>query len=156
MKGVLLVFLLFASVYGVQAQILKPVKWTFSANPVKGKPGLYELHMTATLDKSWKIYSTTTPEGGPLPTSVHFDKNPSVLLGGKVKEVGELHKVHDEGFDVDVLYYTDKVDFVQVVKVKEVASSLRSLAMTGRIEFMVCDPTQCLPPDEVKFNVVLK
>lgn len=134
-----------------QAQILKPFKWSFSASPVKGKPGLYEVHMTAVLEKTWKIYSTTTPDGGPLPTSVHFDKNPAVLLGGKVKEVGELHKVHDEGFDVDVLYYTDKVDFVQVVKVKKPGAVL-----SGRVEFMVCDATQCLPPDEIKFKLTLK
>ena len=132
-------------------QILRPAKWTFSASAVKGKPGLYELHMIATLDKTWKIYSTATPDGGPLPTSIHFDKNPSVLLGGKVKEVGELHKVHDEGFDVDVLYYEGKVDFVQVLKVKKPGATV-----SGRVEFMVCDPTRCLPPDEVKFKILLK
>jgi hypothetical protein len=38
MKRVLLMILLFAGVGAIRAQILKPVKWSFSAVPVKGLP----------------------------------------------------------------------------------------------------------------------
>src|SRR5690606_29358094 len=102
-----------------QAQILKPVKWSFSGAPVKGKAGMYEVRMTAVIENGWKIYSQTTPEGGPLATKVTFTKNPLVLLGGKVKEVGDLHKVPEPAFGVDVWYYSTKVDFVQIIKLKK-------------------------------------
>ena len=84
----------------VQAQILKPVKWRFTSKKVK--PNIYEIHLTASIDKGWKIYSQNTPKGGPLPTKISFAKNPLVLLGGKVKEVGEMHKVDEPAFGVQV------------------------------------------------------
>jgi thiol:disulfide interchange protein DsbD len=48
-----------------------------------------------------------------------------------------------------VKYFESKVDFVQVVKLK--ANVKTSLA--GKVEFMVCNDKQCLPPSEVEINV---
>lgn len=135
-----------------QAQILKPVKWSFSAVPLKGKTGMYEVHMTTTIENGWKIYSQTTPDGGPLPTKITFAKNPLVLLGGKVKEVGELHKMSEPAFGVDVFYFSNKVDFVQIVKLKKPG---QKTSLSGTVVFMVCDENQCLPPDELEFNIPL-
>jgi hypothetical protein len=78
----------------------------------------------------------------------------------KVKEVGELHKVPEPAFGVDVWYYKDKVDFVQVVKVvRKNAGTLKQVqgdVLKGTVEFMACDAQQCLPPEEVEFSVQLK
>jgi hypothetical protein len=137
----------------VQAQILKPAKWSFTALRVKGKAGMYEVHMTATIDKGWKTYSQSTPEDGPSPTVVMFKPNPLVLLGGKVKEVGELHKIDEPAFGVQVWYYKEKVDFVQVVKLKKPGVKT---SLSGTVEFMVCDDHQCLPVEEIPFIVELK
>ena len=43
----------------------------------------------------------------------------------------------------------EKVDFVQVVKVKGTAKT----NLAGKVEFMVCNDEKCLPPAEVDFNV---
>jgi hypothetical protein len=145
----------------LQAQILKPVKWNFSAAPVKGKSGMYQVHMTATIDKTWKIYSGSTPAGGPSPTTIKFKPNTNILLGGKVKEIGALHKVPEPAFGVDVWYFKDKVDFVQVVKVKALSphkgdlSQKERVVLQGTVEFMACDAEQCLPPEEIEFKVEL-
>lgn len=135
----------------VQAQILKPVKWNFTTKKVKAS--IYEIHITATIDKTWKIYSGGTPDGGPSPTVIKFKPNPLALLGGKVKEIGELHKVPEPAFGVDVWYYKDKVDFVQVLKLKKAGIKT---TISGTVEFMACDATQCLPPEEVEFKVELR
>jgi hypothetical protein len=74
-------FLLFVGIGAVKAQILKPVKWSFTATKVKAD--VYEVHITAAIDKTWKIYSGGTPDGGPQPTLVKFKPNANVLLGGK-------------------------------------------------------------------------
>lgn len=136
----------------VQAQILKPAKWVFSAVPIKGKTGLYEVRMAATVDKGWHIYSQSTPEGGPSPTVVKFKPNPLVLLGGKVKEVGTMKKKYEEAFGVEVWSYDGKVEFVQVVKLKKPGAT----KLSGSVEFMVCNEEQCLPPEEVEFDIPLK
>lgn len=137
----------------VKAQILKPVKWSFSSVAIKGKAGMYKVSMTAVIEKVWHIYSQNTPDGGPSATKVTFAKNPLVLLGGKTIEVGKLHKEHSEVFGVDVWSYSDKVEFVQVVKVKKPGVKAR---LSGTIEFMACDESQCLPPEEVPFEIELK
>lgn len=154
MKKTLLIilgFMLLGS--ALQAQILKPVKWSFSSVPIKGKTGMYEVHLTATIDKTWKIYSGSTPAGGPSATLVKFKPNASVLLGAKVKEIGALYKVPEPAFGVDVWYYKDKVDFVQIIKLKKPGVKT---SLSGTIEFMACDAEQCLPPEEVSFKIELK
>ncbi|WP_316794274.1 protein-disulfide reductase DsbD domain-containing protein [Pedobacter frigoris] len=114
---------------------------------------MQKVSMTAVIEKGWHIYSQNTPDGGPSATKVTFAKNPLVLLGGKVKEVGEMHKVHEEAFGVDVWYYKDKVDFVQIIKLKK--PGVKTI-LTGTVEFMVCDDHQCLPVEEVGFSIELK
>lgn len=153
MKRVLFIILLFAGMGAVKAQIVKPVKWSFSAVQVKGKAGVYEVRLTAAIDPKWKIYSGSTPDGGPSPTVIKFGANPMVLLGGKVKEVGEMHKVDEPAFGVQVFYFTDKVDFVQIVKLKKPGVKT---SLSGTVEFMACDAEQCLPPEEIPFTIELK
>lgn len=139
-----------AAVMSAGAQIIKPVKWTFSSKKVKND--VYEVHMTANIQSGWTIYSQTTPGGGPLPTTIKFAKNPEVLVGGNVKEVGELKKKHEDVFGVDVHYFSGKVDFVQLVKLK----NNKPTRLSGTVEFMACDDQQCLPPEEVEFTVNLQ
>lgn len=143
-------FVLFGT--SVPAQILKPVKWNFAATPVKGKAGMFEVRMTAVIEKGWHIYSQSTPEGGLSPTVIKFKPNSNVLLGGKVKEVGEMKKKYEDVFEVEVLYFENKVEFVQVVKLKKI----KPTTLSGTVEFMVCDKEQCLPVEEVGFKVELK
>jgi DsbC/DsbD-like thiol-disulfide interchange protein len=149
-KGLILIIGFALLCVAAHAQILKPLKWSFTAKKIKAD--VYEVHLTATIDQGWTTYSQTTPDGGPLPTAIKFKPNTNVLLGGKVKEVGEMKKKHEAAFGVEVFYYKDKVDFVQVVKLKKPATTL----LVGTVEFMVCDKEQCLPPEEVEFSVELK
>lgn len=132
------------------AQVKNPTSWTFSAKMIA--PGKYEIHMTAVADKGWHIYSQNTPDGGPVPTSFSFTKNPLVTLDGKVKEVGKLEKKHEELFGVDVHQYSGTVDFVQVVKVKPGIKT----NVSGSVEFMLCNDKECLPPTTKSFTISLK
>lgn len=142
----------FVLLFGIatKAQIVKPASWTFTAKKIKAD--LYELHIAAMIKDGWATYSQWTPTGGPEPTVIGFDKNTNLLLGGKVKEVGAMKKKHEEVFDVDVHYYEKTVDFVQVLKVKDTKGSK---VISGKINYMVCDKSQCIT-DEVGFEVMLK
>ncbi|MNL13490.1 hypothetical protein D3C87_1343990 [compost metagenome] len=134
------------------AQVLKSTTWSFSSMPVKGKPGLYELHLTATIKDGWTTYSQWTPAGGPEPTVISFDKNSNMLLGGKAKEIGTMKKKHEEVFGVDVHYFEKKVDFVQLVKVK---NDKGNKVISGKVKYMTCDKEQCIN-DEVEFSIPIK
>lgn len=130
------------------AQIKDPVKW--SATSKKVATG-YEVTLTATLPKPWHIYSQHTGDGGPIPTSFKFAKNPLVTFEGSVKEVGKLMEAYDKNFDTKVKSFGEKVDFVQTVKVK--GNIKTNVSVT--VEYMTCDDSQCLPPTKKTFSVAL-
>jgi len=135
---------------GIHANSQNPVKWTFTAKKIADRT--YEIHLTAALPSPWSIYSQSTPDGGPVATSIRFSKNPLLILDGKIKEIGILKKKHEKVFGVDVLYYNSNVEFVQVIKLK---NNIKT-NISGIIEFMVCDEEQCLPPEEVAFSIKLQ
>lgn len=132
------------------AQLVKnPVQWTASSKKISDKT--YEVRLSATIPDGWHIYSQNTPDGGPVPTEITFTKNPLVTTQGKAKEVGKMEKHFEPLFNVDVLQYSEKVDFVQIVKLKANVKTKVDVA----VEFMVCDDKQCLPPSTKKFTLSL-
>lgn len=132
------------------AQLVKnPVQWTASSKKISDKT--YEVRISASIPNGWHIYSQNTPDGGPVPTEITFTKNPLVITQGKAKEVGKMEKHFEPLFNVDVLQYSEKVDFVQIVKLKANVKTKVDVA----VEFMVCDDKQCLPPSTKKFTLSL-
>ena len=104
------------------------------------------------MEDGWHIYSQTTPDGGPVPTSVGFTKNPLITVAGGWKEAGKLEQHFEPLFGVDVKQYSGKVDFVRTVTVKPGIKT----AFKGNVEFMTCNDTECLPPKTVNFSIELK
>ena len=104
------------------------------------------------VDEPWHIYSQNTGKGGPIPTNIVFKTNPLVTKTGTVKEVGKLEKVFDKNFKTDVLFYSEKVSFIQTVKVKNGIKT----SLSGTVEYMVCDDSQCLPPVKKSFDLKLQ
>ena len=132
------------------AQVKNPVEWSFSSKKIDATT--YEVHLTAKIDNGWHIYSQTTPDGGPVATSIEFTKSPLVTLEGATKEVGKLEKHFESLFGVDVKQFSNKVDFVQIVKLKSKVKT----TLNGAIEFMTCNDHECLPPTTEKFSIALK
>lgn len=73
----------------------------------------YEVHLTATLNGDWHIYSQNVGVDGPIPTTFTFTKNPLLAFDGKPGEVGKMVKKNEEVWGGEVRYYENKVDFVQ-------------------------------------------
>ena len=149
MKTACLLILLSLGTITALAQGPEPVKWIFTAKKITDNQ--YEIHLAATIDRGWHIYSQTTPDGGPVRTTISFSKNPLLTLQGTVAEGGKLEQHFDDLFGVDVKQFSDKVDFVQKVTVKGKVKT----NITGSIEFMVCNNTMCLPPKSLPFTILL-
>ena len=147
-----LTFLVFLTMLAAHSfsQIKDPVKWSFSSKKINETT--FEVSLTATVDPSWHIYSQTTPDGGPTPTTISFAKNPLLNLDGTAKEVGKLEQKHEPLFGVDVKQFSNKVEFVQTVILKAKAKT----TINGTIEFMTCNNRECLPPTTQAFSVALK
>ena len=149
MNRLILIFasFLFGSAAFAQSDV---VEWKFESKKLADKK--YEVKLIAVVKNPWHIYSTTTPDGGPLPTKISFTKNPLTAFDGKVKEVGKLETHFEEVFDVDTKYFNNKVEFVQVVNLKGNAKT----NVAGTVEFMACNDKECLPPKSVPFSIALK
>ena len=149
MKKSILALVLAFSITALHAQ-LNPVSWTFTTKKVSDK--VYEVHMTASIQSGWHLYSQTQPEDAiAIPTTVTINNNPLFNLDGKTKEVGKMEKFKDATLGISAHQYANKVDFVQVVKLKAKAKT----NVTGNVEFQTCDDKKCLPPKTVNFNVAL-
>jgi len=149
MNRILLILVAFLTGSAVFAQS-DVVQWKFESKKLTEKK--YEVKLIAMVKNPWHIYSTTTPDGGPLPTKISFTKNPLTVLDGNLKEVGKLETHFEDVFDVDTKYFKNKVEFVQVVNVKGNAKT----NLAGTVEFMTCNDKECLPPKSVSFSVALK
>ena len=145
-----LVSVLFVAM-SLQAQLTKdPVQWTYAATKKADK--VYTVTVTATLAAPWHIYSQNTPKGGPVATKFSFKANPLFSLDGAVNEDGKLEVIHDENFGVDVKYFSNKVVFVQTVKLKANVKT----NISGTVEYMVCNDSKCLPPKKLPFDIKLQ
>ena len=131
-------------------QVQDPLSWSFTSKKIG--EGKYEIHLTATNQPGWHTYSQTTPDGGPLPTTIEYNKNTLVKMDGPVKEVGTMEQRRESLFNVDVKQFSKRVDFIQVVSIKGKVQT----SVTGTIEYMVCNDKQCLPPKEVSFSISIK
>jgi Thiol:disulfide interchange protein DsbD, N-terminal len=128
-----------------------PVSWSFSSRKISDK--IFEVHLTANIQSGWHLYSQDQPEDAvALPTNVKINNNPLLKLDGKVKEVGNMEKYKDKILGISAHQYSEKVDFVQVIKIK---SSART-NVSGSVEFQTCDDKKCLPPKTINFNIALK
>lgn len=126
------------------------VQWTTSVKKINEKN--YELHLKATVQGNWHLYSQSTPDGGPLPTELSFVKNPLVILEGLAMEKGDLVKKHEEVFGVDVKYYNGSMELVQKISLK---AKIRT-NISGTVKYMVCNDRECLPPKTVPFQVAIQ
>ncbi len=131
------------------AQVLNPVKWTFSSRKISDTEA--ELVFKAQIDKGWHLYSQFIDDGGPIPTKFTIEKSKNFQLIGKVTE-GKPEKIHDQNFGIDLLFFQKNAEFKQKLKI----TSLKPFEVKGKVDFMVCDDSRCLPPDAKEFSIQLE
>ena len=137
-------------VLGLLVSAQSPISWTFTAK--KLGTNTYEIHMTASIENHWHLYSQVQPEDAiAIPTTFTIKSNPLLKLNGKIKEIGKMEKFKDESLGLSANQYSKKVDFVQIVNLKGKVKT----NFSGSVEYQTCDDKKCLPPKTVNFNVAL-
>jgi DsbC/DsbD-like thiol-disulfide interchange protein len=130
------------------SQILKPVTWAYAAK--KTGPNTATIFIKASIDQGWHLYSQFVKDGGPVKTSFNFSTAKGYVLIGKTIEPKPITK-YESTFSMNVSYFENSVVFQQKIKL-----NAKSSIVKGKVEFMVCDDKQCLPPEEVEFSVAVK
>ena len=127
-----------------------PVSWSFQA--IKKGDQQYDVVMKATIQPGWHLYSQQQPDDAiAIPTSIQINNNPLVIREKTIREVGKMQKFTDKTLGVTAYQYANEVTFIQTVNLKVKVKT----ALTGEIEYQVCDDEKCLPPKKVPFTIVL-
>ena len=147
MKKVLFFLLPFLALANLNAQIVKPVKWTSKVEKLSETE--FNLVMQGKIDDEWHVYSQFTPENGPLPAEFAFENEKgNYELVGKVKE-SPYKKQYNEVFEVDEYYFEKKVTFTQKVKILNAKIS----SIKAKIDYQVCK--QACINDNVQFTFAI-
>lgn len=140
--------MLFLSYQGVHSQILKPVTWSYAAKKTSATTAT--LFVKASIDEGWHLYSQFVKDGGPVKTTFTFPAGKGYSLVGKTAEPKPITKF-ESTFGMDVSYFEKSVIFQQKIKFTGKGATVK-----GKVEFMVCNDKQCLPPEEVDFTINVK
>ncbi len=144
---ILLASLLMFFLSNVAFAQLDPVTWTFEATKVNETE--YDIVFKADIERGWSVYSQfNDPEKGPVPTSFEYETDVKVL--GKAKEAGLKKEEMDSNFGVTLVKFSKKAMFTQRVKIEGDSTSLK-----GKLVYMTCDESSCLPPTDVEFDIAL-
>ena len=114
--------------------LLQPVLWQAMAQQLASNK--YLLTFTANLDEGWNLYSQSTEDNGPIPTTFYV-KNGDTEIPLKMTETGDLKEAMDPAFGVIV----KKFIHGPVTYTIEVAGDQ---PLVGLIEFMTCDDNKCV------------
>jgi len=133
-------------------EFLDPVKWDVTIKKQQGDE--YNILIKATIDEGWHLYSQKqfgSEFEGPIPTEITFNNSPETFeLIGKTQEP-EVVPIHDPVFDLDVIFFADKVMFIQPIRV----INETDLKIIAEVYYSVCDDEKCLPPDTKTFELGL-
>lgn len=149
MKSLIIALILLGTSFIVKAQIENPVQWSYAAKKVNAKEAI--LYLKADIDARWHLYSQNVKPGGPVKTSITFTPSKSYTKLGATAEPKPITKF-EKVFGMNVSYFESGVIFQQRVKL----NGKLPISVKGKVEYMVCNDEQCLPPSEVEFSVVVK
>src|SRR5665213_1400938 len=144
MKRVLsFAFGLLAAIAAANAQRLDPIQWTLTSDITKAPAGSsVPLHLKATFQEGWHLYSLTTPKGGPIPTTAELAENPAVK-GTKLYQPPP-NRQFDKNFNLDTETFEKQVDLPLTATLAPDAKG--SVELTANVRYQACNDRQCLPP----------
>lgn len=134
MKKLLIVSLLCLFGIALNAQ---EAAWKSSVTPLKD--GNYKVEFKCSIPAGWHVYSMNTPVGGPMATSITYNKGVEGV--DKAVEAPEPHKAYDDIFEVDVWSFEGNFTITQTVKFTDDAAK----AIAGCVDYQLCqDGGSCI------------
>ncbi len=148
--------LIVSLLFSISLTAQNPVKWYVNSKLVD--KNTYELKIFAQLEDGWHLYSQYLeqnegydPFNSPFSTYITFELNENFDTIGTTKEIGvETH--YDPVWESEISFFSNEAIFIQLIKNINIDSTL----LKGNINFMICNETQCLPPEDYSFTIDLK
>ena len=146
MKKILIIFIGLFTAWPCLAQ--QPVEWSFYSRKLADNS--YEIHLQATIDKGWYIYSQSSSKKG-APTEIKILPDNNLKLKGGIKEEGSLIKKKELGESANVHLFENQVDFVQQVTTGNGQPKLIKVT----ISYTPSNGMERLPVQTVSFSIIL-
>lgn len=132
--------------FAANSQIISPVKWNIHLDKKSATEGV--IVFDAEIDEGWHLYSIDLPEGGPIPTSVHWDKLDNVKLVGDLTMGKAPHEEIDMVYHLKLGWWTDNAQIYQKVHF----SDPENYEISGYVRYMVCNDGTCQSPKNDEFH----
>jgi thiol:disulfide interchange protein len=121
-----------------------PVQWTLAFDSKAAAPGSHVLaRFTGTIQPHWHVYSMTTPQGGPNPTTASIADNPAVA-GFKIYQSKPVRKL-DPSFGIDTETFSEQYVLLFDIELKKDAAAGQA-DIAANVRYQSCNDTICLPP----------
>ncbi len=146
MKKFLLLLTIIASALVASAQILQPVHWRSSVKMTDDQHGVVTL--VATIDDGWHLYALDIPSGGPIATSVEWERLDGVKLDGKIRPSSAPHEEMDNTFEMKLRWWTGKVTLSQ-----KFTATAEKFNIKGAVRYMACNDQTCTSPSAETFDL---
>ena len=124
------------------------VAWKSTVEPLGDNA--YRIVLEASIPQPYHMYDMGPYEGGPNATAIVFTPGDGVTLEGGVQQLSTPHRYYDTTFGMEIGTFSGKARFAQRVKLSVPESSVKA-----RIEWMLCDDTSCMPPDDTELTIAI-
>jgi thiol:disulfide interchange protein len=134
---------LIAAIAAASGQKLDPIQWSLTSEVTKVPPGSsLPLHLKAKFQEGWHLYSLTTPQGGPIPTTAELAEN----LGVKSSTLYQPPPIRqfDKNFNLDTETFEKEVDLP--LKINLAPDAKGTVELVANVRYQACNERQCLPP----------
>ncbi|MBO7609608.1 MAG: thioredoxin family protein [Muribaculaceae bacterium] len=146
MKRRILFLIAIVACMAATAQIIEPVHWRSSVKMTDDTHGVVTL--TASIDDGWHLYAFDLPAGGPIATSIEWDKLDGVTLDGGIKPSRAPHEEMDPTFEMKLRWWTGNVSFNQRFTAKQEKFNIK-----GSVRYMACNDETCTSPTSEAFDL---
>lgn len=122
------------------------VTWKSSVEPLGGDG--YRIVLEAAIPAGYHMYDMGPYEGGPTATTIVLTPGEGVQLDGPVEQLTKAHTYYDELFGMQIGTLSGKPRFAQKV---HLATAKGTVA--AQLEWMICNDSSCMPPDETELTI---
>lgn len=136
------------ALFAFTAATAQSVNWKSSVEHLEGDA--YRIILEASIPAPYHMYDMGPYEGGPNATTITFTPGEGVTLEGGVEQLSTPERHYDKTFEMEIGTFAGKARFAQKVKL-----TAAKAAVTAELEWMICDDTSCMPPEDTQMTVEL-
>ena len=144
--------LFFLLIFSLQAKKLNPIKISGTADSEARAGEVLNLVFHVAMEEGWHIWGVHNIPDGPVSTKIMCN-DVKIVKTGRVKEPPPIIKF-DEGFEMDIPYHEDSVNFILPVLLGEdVQPGKKEIAVS--FIYQICNARLCLLPKSVDLQIPL-